>query len=93
MGSELSPRRAGGSQGAVCLEDVLGGRTVQRPLRARRQLEPEDPLLVLPHEGGGVVQAGVGEAAGREGLARAPCALSEGVAGSGHVAGRCRFGL
>lgn len=32
-------------------------------------------------------------AAGREGLARAPCALSEGVAGSGHVAGRCRFGL
>ena len=40
----------------------------QRPLGTREQLEPEDPLLVLPPEGGGVVQAGVGEAAGREGL-------------------------
>ena len=27
VGGELSPRRAGGSQGAVCLEDVLGGKT------------------------------------------------------------------
>lgn len=52
-GGELSPRCAGGSHGAVCLEDVLGGRTVQRPLGTREQPEPEDALLVLPHEGGG----------------------------------------